>query len=73
MNSQLHLSSFRFHQSKNLEDILPFIVIQRGGQWAILAQEERLISRWVLKVEDRSLVLVQIRYGYFPYEIRSTT
>jgi hypothetical protein len=32
MNSQFHLSSSRFQQSKNLEDILPFTVIQRDGQ-----------------------------------------
>jgi hypothetical protein len=36
MNSQFHLSPSRFHQSKNPEDILPFTVIQRDGQWVYL-------------------------------------
>jgi hypothetical protein len=36
MNTQFHLSSSRFHQSKNLEDILAFTVIQRDGQWVYL-------------------------------------
>jgi hypothetical protein len=37
MNTQFHLSSSRFQQSKNPEDILPFIVIQRDSQWAYLS------------------------------------